>query len=158
ATPKTLTRLLLRCVALASLVVIPAILADAQRGWEWRLSAEKNEILRSQRFGYSPCTANGHCVFGAPGQKLGLQILGDSHAQHWVAAFDWLLTARGLRGESFTVGGCPMLIGVERAADSARCRFERESALEIIRNSTVPVVIGVAWGAYDDARLTNARS
>jgi peptidoglycan/LPS O-acetylase OafA/YrhL len=158
-TARSFARLAARCAALAALVLVPAVLAIVQRGWEWRLSTEQRETLRLQRFGYAPCDNNGLCRFGRADRPLGLQVLGDSNAQHWIAAFDALLSQRGLRGESYTVGGCPMLIGLERIVDAANtipCRLERERALESIRSSQAPVVISLAWGLYQAGLLADA--
>lgn len=74
-TTGSFARLLARVAAVAALVIVPAILAVVQRGWEWRLDAERRETLRLQSFGYAPCTVNGLCVFGSPGGTRGLQIL-----------------------------------------------------------------------------------
>lgn len=50
ATSRNLIKLATRCAAVASIVIVPAMLALAQGGFEWRLS-DQREALRIQRFG-----------------------------------------------------------------------------------------------------------
>src|SRR6478752_4507755 len=78
--------------AAATIVSLAAIafVANRQDGWPWRLSAQARELADLQRFGFWPCakSAQSKCAFGSLSEPVGLQLLGDSFAEHYVAALD----------------------------------------------------------------------
>jgi hypothetical protein len=57
-------------------------------------------------------------------ERLGVQLIGDSFAEQYVAAFDPAAKRLGVRGEAYTAEGCPMLVGLVRTQfdGSAKCR------------------------------------
>lgn len=142
-------KLLGACGVAIAVVAIPAHTAFRQDGWSWRFSDAQQAMMRKQAFALAPCTAY-QCVFGDVAGPLGVQIVGDSHAQQYVAALQPLLLRLGLRGESYAYGGCPMLEGV-RLSDSVaakRCAAERDAAFDKVRSSKVPVLMAQAWSVY----------
>src|SRR5581483_2180366 len=152
-TPRNVVKLAARCAAVATIVLVPALVALTQGGFGWRLSAEQRELLRMQRFGYAPCDyASHYCVFGDKDGSIAVQVLGDSLAQHWVAGLDRLLVQEKLRGEIYSSGGCPMLIGLPAVSGargiSVECPSVRATAVESLGQSTTPVVIAMAWPLY----------
>jgi peptidoglycan/LPS O-acetylase OafA/YrhL len=48
------------------------------------------------------------CVFGDPNGAATVALFGDSHAEHWLAAFDRLGRERGWRVVLMVMGGCPV--------------------------------------------------
>jgi SGNH domain (fused to AT3 domains) len=107
-----------------------------------------------QSFGMNGClpTDDRRCSFGDLNGKRSLELLGDSYVQQYVAALDDQLRTRGIRGDTSTVGGCLMLIGVAPLAPRAEeCAHLRDSELARIKASPADfVVIGQAWQIYVD--------
>ena len=151
----------LACVSglAAAIVAIPAVSAYRHQGWPWRLTNEQQKILKVQQFGYAPCIYHGRydCAFGRLDGELGLQILGDSHAQHYVAAFQSLMLENNLRGVAETDGGCIMLVGLKRVREGidSACAEARDNALRLIGNSSVPVFISQAWNEYEPGTIAD---
>jgi hypothetical protein len=74
--------------ALIAVIASVAFIANRQDGWPWRLSPEARQMADLQRFGFWPCTrsAQSACAFGAVNERLGVQLIGDSFAEQFVAA------------------------------------------------------------------------
>lgn len=93
------------------------------------------------------------CVFGDPRGRTTVALMGDSHAEHWIAAFDRLGRARGWRVVVFVKGGCPVAespeLGVaRRARRNAECaRYRAEAVREIIRLRPDVAVLS-SWSEY----------
>ncbi|WP_375304415.1 acyltransferase family protein [Bradyrhizobium sp. A11] len=147
---------LLRVAGPAAAMVVSlaaiAFMANRQDGWPWRLSAEAREIADLQRFGFWPCakSVQSNCAFGSLGDPVGLQLLGDSFAEHYVAALNPLAKRAGVRGEAFTAEGCPLLAGLVRTDfdGSDDCKRKRNSYLAAIRQSRAAVVLSQSWMTY----------
>jgi len=142
-----LATVILACAALTHLT----FKADGAR---WRLPPAELARLDLQSFGMNSCVPEGErrCAFGDLTGKRSLELLGDSYVQQYVAAFDDPLKARGIRGNTSTVGGCPMLIRVTLPGPRAKeCADLRDSELARIKASPADfVVIGQAWHIYID--------
>jgi peptidoglycan/LPS O-acetylase OafA/YrhL len=137
--------------ALTALVVGLSYAVRADNGWSWRLSADKIVTAEQHLFGFHPCShsSQSSCRFGDLEGKPGLQLLGDSHAKQYVAAFDPLLARLGLRGESYSAGGCPMLRGVINPDEKfSHCRHTRDLYLSRLRENNAPIVINHYWLGY----------
>ncbi|MGY4429482.1 peptidoglycan/LPS O-acetylase OafA/YrhL [Bradyrhizobium sp. F1.13.1] len=128
--------------------------AFLQDGWAWRLSWEKQQLTELQRFGVVSCEAkssSSSCAFGKFDAPLSVEIVGDSVAQQYVAALDPLLNQLGFRGETLTVGGCPILIGMAlKGSQREACESRKKSILTRLRSSDGDVVLTQAWGGYND--------
>jgi peptidoglycan/LPS O-acetylase OafA/YrhL len=151
-TTRSFFHLLGRCALVSAPLVLVALLALPNRvgAWAWRLSDGQQQILRLQSFGFAPCPpVYGKCIFGDYNGKLAVEIIGDSHASHLVAAFQPFLLAHGLRGEIHSTGGCLFLVGL-RPRGSWDCDKERRDALADFGSSAVPLVISQAWLNYRD--------
>jgi len=141
-------------VAAALIVMVGslAFLANRQDGWPWRLSVEARATVDLQRFGFWPCTrsAQSKCAFGAVNEKIGIQMIGDSFAEQYVAAFDPAAKRAAVRGEAYTEEGCPMLVGLYRTNfdGTVQCRSERDKYLAAIKRNTSPVVLSQSWLTY----------
>ena len=157
-TARDFSRLLVYCAALTLVLLVPAALALRQDGWSWRLSPSQRELARLQSLGSLPCPPiQKRCFFGDVKGPLAVQLLGDSFAHHLIAVFQPLLAANGLKGEAITTGGCPLLLGLRIADGSGTsdCRNERPRALEAVRRSNAPLVIGDSWFIYRDGELAD---
>jgi peptidoglycan/LPS O-acetylase OafA/YrhL len=122
-------------------------------GVRWRLPAVQLARLDLQSFGMNGCVPTGErsCAFGDLNGKESLELLGDSYVQQYVAALGDRLRARGIRGNTSTVSGCPMLIGVKPVAHAKECVDLRDNELARIKASPADfVVIGQAWHIYLD--------
>ncbi len=152
ATAKRFGQLSAACAVLIAATAIPAYVAFRQDGWSWRYDEAQQELMRKQAFALAPCL-DSNCVFGDLSGPLGVQIIGDSYAQQYVAVLQPLLLKLGRRGESYAYGGCLMLGGLVMAdtGAGADCAARREAALAKIRNSDAPVLIAQAWSSYRGA-------
>ncbi|MGI8525521.1 MAG: acyltransferase family protein [Pseudolabrys sp.] len=151
-TPRSFARLLVWCAALSAPFVALAVLTFPNRegAWAWRLTDGQKERVRLQSFGYLPCPLVFEtCAFGEPAGPLAVMIIGDSFAQHLVAAFQPYLKARGLRGQVYAAGGCSFIEG-ERTRRDANCELQRRAALTSAASNSVPLVISQAWLGYPD--------
>ena len=148
--------------ALIAMVASVAFIANRQDGWPWRLSPEARQMADLQRFGFWPCTrsAQSACAFGAVNERLGVQLIGDSFAEQYVAAFDPAAKRLGVRGEAYTAEGCPMLVGLVRTQfdGSAKCRSRRDQYLAVIRSNNSAVVLSQSWLTYGDALQSELRA
>jgi hypothetical protein len=62
----------------------------------------------------------GPCVFGAKDASITLALLGDSHAEHWLAGLDRAGKEQGWRIESHVKGGCPVAAVPQRFSGRLR--------------------------------------
>jgi len=140
--------------AAATIVSLAAIafVANRQDGWPWRLSAQARELADLQRFGFWPCakSAQSKCAFGSLSEPVGLQLLGDSFAEHYVAALDPVAKLAAIRGEAYTAEGCPLLAGLVRTEfdGSDDCKRQRDRYLAAIRHNQAAVVLSQSWMTY----------
>ncbi|MFB6446429.1 acyltransferase family protein [Bradyrhizobium tunisiense] len=132
-----------------------AFVANRQDGWPWRLPAQARELADLQRFGFWPCakSAQSKCAFGSLSDPVGLQLLGDSFAEHYVAALDPVAKRAAIRGEAYTAEGCPLLAGLVRTDfdGSQDCKRQRDSYLAAIKQSQAAVVLSQSWMTYGDS-------
>ncbi|HAP11734.1 MAG TPA: acyltransferase [Afipia sp.] len=142
-------KLLGACGVAIAVVAVPAHTAFRQDGWSWRFNEAQRAVMHKQAFAFAPCSEY-LCVFGDTAGPLGVQIIGDSYAQQYVAALQPLLLKLGMRGESYAYGGCLMLDGIRlgHASTAARCAAERDATFEKVRSSAAPVLIAQAWRSY----------
>jgi peptidoglycan/LPS O-acetylase OafA/YrhL len=149
-TTRSFVQLLGRCALVSAPIILLALLTlpDRMGAWWWRLSDDQKEMARLQSLGFTPCPpVHGKCVFGDHKGKLAVEIIGDSHAGHLVAAFEPFLLAHGLRGEIHSTGSCPFLVGVPPRG-AWNCDKERRDALAEFGSSSVPLVISQSWFTY----------
>lgn len=148
-TKKGFGRLMAACAGLVALVAIPAHAAFKQQGWFWRYNQADQSLMRKQAFAIYPCDVGASCVFGNVSGPIGVQIIGDSFAQQYVSALQPLLIELGLRGESYAMGGCLMLEGLQLMEWlGPKCLAERDAALNRIRQTNAPVMIAQSWAGY----------
>jgi peptidoglycan/LPS O-acetylase OafA/YrhL len=131
-----------------------------------RLPDDQLALFQLQGFGLNKCgrTIGRLCAFGDLQGTRGVELLGDSYVQQYVAALDDSLKTRGMIGHVSTMSGCPTLAGLTAEGPRARvCAELRDSELPRIRQSQADfVVIGQAWQHYLDlgdgpaARARNA--
>ncbi len=158
-------KLLAACGVAIALVAIPSHIAFRQDGWSWRFSEAQQAVMHKQSFGYAPCSEH-PCTFGNVAGPLSVQIIGDSYAQHYVAALQPLLLKLGMRGEAYAYGGCMMLEGIRRGniSNAEKCAAHRDATLDKVRGSAAPVLIAQAWRFYrsnltgNDGRLLQAET
>ncbi|CCE04498.1 putative acyltransferase [Bradyrhizobium sp. STM 3843] len=119
-----------------------------------RLPPDQLALFRLQGFGLNKCsrTIGRLCAFGDLEGTRGVELLGDSFVQQYVAALDTTLKARGMIGHVSTMSGCPTLAGLTAQGPRAQvCAELRDSELPRIQQSQADfVVIGQAWQHYLD--------
>ncbi|WP_316162934.1 acyltransferase family protein [Bradyrhizobium sp. SZCCHNRI20481] len=119
-----------------------------------RLPDDQLALFQLQGFGLNKCgrTFGRLCAFGDLDGTRGVELLGDSYVQQYVAALDATLKARGMIGHVSTMSGCPTLAGLTAEGPRAQvCAELRDSELPRIRQSQADfVVIGQAWQHYLD--------
>ncbi|CAL76815.1 putative acyltransferase [Bradyrhizobium sp. ORS 278] len=119
-----------------------------------RLPDDQLALFHLQGFGLNKCgRAVGRlCTFGDLQGTRGVELLGDSYVQQYVAALDDSLKARGMIGHVSTMSGCPTLAGLVAKGPRAQvCAELRDSELPRIRQSQADfIVIGQAWQNYLD--------
>ena len=148
---------------LASIAVLSIVTHTAflQQGWPWRLSPATSAIAELQSFGMAPCAFFGvrQCAFGNVDRPVGIELVGDSYVQQYVAALDPILKELGLRGETSTFGGCPILIGIKlRGPRAEECLTVRNEIFARLDKSTTPVMFGLAWQGYHDDSIVPENS
>lgn len=74
------------------------------------------------------------CVLGDGDAVPTIALLGDSHLQAMTGGWDEALRARGLAAMDYTLGGCPVLLGVERVELDRDCAIHLEWALADMRS------------------------
>ncbi len=126
-------------------------------GWPGRFPPEQNANSDLRRPGSWPCKEidGARCAFGDLDAPLGVELLGDSHAQQYIAALEPFLQARHMRGEVTNEVGCPVLEGVLLKGErSETCRAARDRELSRIGKNSTPVIIAQYWLYYPDNTLT----
>jgi len=148
----------------AAIVAIASVsfIANRQEGWPWRLSPEAREVADLQRFGFWPCSRSSQskCAFGAVNEPVGVQLIGDSFAEQYVAAVHPVARDAGVRGEAYTEEGCPMLAGIIRTGfdGTAKCKAQRDRYLDAIRKNNLPLVLSQSWMTYGSALQSELNS
>lgn len=129
--------------------------AFLSNGWAWRLSKDQLARMELMGFGWLPCAhvADERCAFGDLKAPVGLEMIGDSFAMHYVAGLDPLLRKHRLRGEVSEVGGCLLLEGVDPVTDGwkkSQCAVVRDREIGRIKRTETPLVIAQNWESYAD--------
>lgn len=85
------------------------------------------------------------CQVGDPNGRLKVFLVGDSHAEHWLPAFQVAASDRGWNAESFTKPGCPLFPTMIMMSDSDRpfpdCLTWGQHMLRIIRQQRPDIII-----------------
>jgi peptidoglycan/LPS O-acetylase OafA/YrhL len=124
-------------------------------GWDWRLNSSQRLVNKLEAFGVAPCGRyKTSCTFGAPKGRIAAILIGDSYAQHYVAAIDKVAAELGVRAEEHIQGGCLVLVGLLRLGyPDDRCRSGRDRVLAAAKQSDAPVIISQAWMGYLDGSI-----
>lgn len=154
------------CVAIA--VVSPPLRAAAERRAsapdQRRYAQAREDRLPHQCWGADP--RGPLCTFGDPKGRVTVVLMGDSHAEHWLAAVDRLGRERGWRVVPFVNGGCPVsaapeLVRRRRADRDRECATWREAAVRRIVALRPAAAILSSWDEYmvrDRPRVPAGRS
>jgi hypothetical protein len=104
------------------------------------------------------------CAFGRPadGASETVAVVGDSHASHWRAAFDYVARERGWHGLSVTHTSCPFTTAVAKLPEPARTQcieWNRDTLNWFMRHPEIHrvFVAGHTGGAVVGARGEAAR-
>jgi hypothetical protein len=119
------------------------------KGFAWRLPPEQAKLAHLQEF---PSGEDLEPVDG----PFAMQLVGDSHAVHYLAGLSPLMKRLGIKLEPLAYPGCLILYGVrlkKTLGDYARCAKSQDSALERIGKTNFPVVLVQRWQFYDDATI-----
>ena len=158
------SRLPERWLAPAALVasVAAALIAHAaMRGAERRIAATEQRVFaaaRGDRLKHT-CWANTvedartPCVLGDSAARTVIALLGDSHAEHWLAGLDRAGREHGWRIDAMVKGGCPVAdmaeLGSERFTRYYReCARYREAMLQRIIAIRPAAVVLSSWDHY----------
>lgn len=95
----------------------------------------------------------GPCVFGDRSAPVAFALLGDSHAEHWLAGLDRAGTEQGWRIESYVKGGCPVADVPQRFSGRLQrlygeCIRYREAMIQRIIAAKPRAVILSNWDHY----------
>lgn len=98
-------------------------------------------------------TWKGPCVFGRKDASVTLALLGDSHAEHWLAGLDRAGKEQGWRIESHIKGGCPVAAVPQRFSGRlermyGECIRYREAMIQRIIAAKPRAVILSNWDHY----------
>jgi peptidoglycan/LPS O-acetylase OafA/YrhL len=93
------------------------------------------------------------CMLGDPGARTVIALLGDSHAEHWLAGLDRAGREHGWRIDAMVKGGCPVADMAEQgSARFARyyreCARYREAMLRRIVAMRPAAVVLSSWDHY----------
>jgi peptidoglycan/LPS O-acetylase OafA/YrhL len=94
-----------------------------------------------------------HCAFGDRGSSTVVALLGDSHAQHWLAGLDDAGRAHHWRIDAMVKGGCPVadmseLGGARFTRYYRECARYREAMLRRIIAMRPAAVVLASWDHY----------
>jgi len=94
-----------------------------------------------------------HCAFGDVGSSTVVALLGDSHAQHWLAGLDVAGRAHRWRIDAMVKGGCPVadmseLGGARFTRYYRECARYREAMLRRIVAMRPAAVVLASWDHY----------
>ena len=150
-------------VAAAAGCLVLVLGTDAMRGAAERRAARADQrafaAARADRMAHhcwapesTPRAASGG-VFGAPNGSATVALLGDSHAEHWLAAFDRLGRERGWRVVLLVKGGCPVsdareLIASRTDRRGRECARYREAALRRLMALRPDVAVLSSYDEY----------
>lgn len=136
-------------------VVLLCVGVIAGNGWNWRLNPTQRRINTFEAFGVAPCArAATSCIFGAADGPIAAILIGDSYAQHYVAAINRVAGGLGVRAEEQIQQGCLVLSGLMKLGYSDdRCRTGRDRALAAVKQSAAPVILSQAWLGYQNGSI-----
>lgn len=128
------------------------------RGLEWRLPEQRRVENAALRPGSEACQRipGDRCAFGELSGPLGLEVIGDSFATHYMAGLNLLLKSMHLQGAMPQKEGCPLLVDMPLPMDTQnpeRCRKQARDQLAIVQNSLSHIIISHHWLNYQNARL-----
>ena len=152
-------------LALGASVATAGVAHFSMRAAEREVSARpQNVFARARVDRMEPsCWTNtveewkGPCVFGRKDAAVTLSLLGDSHAEHWLAGLDRAGKEHGWRIESHIKGGCPVADVPQRFSGRlermyGECVRYREAMIrEIIAKRPAAVILS-NWDHYIPAK------
>ena len=156
-------RTLGRFAALTVILTIATHGTFLAKGWPQRLNAQQQAATRLMESSFQPCQPieGGRCAFGDINAPLGLEIIGDSLAAHYVGSFDPILQDRRIRGEiSERSSGCPVLVGLDLPKNNWNPRLCQQTITEElarVRKTATHLVIAQYWPAYSDDQYQKGR-
>ncbi len=97
-------------------------------------------------------TQSGECVFGRPGGRRTVVLLGDSHAMHFFGMVERVAEKRDWRVVALNKAGCPPfdtpVFNPKVGREFEECRVWRERALQRIERDERPAVVFVAGSIW----------
>jgi peptidoglycan/LPS O-acetylase OafA/YrhL len=118
-----------------------------------RYAAARADRLQHPCWAQDYATASSTCAFGDRSARTSIVLLGDSHAEHWLAALDRAGQQRGWKIIPLVNGGCPVADVRrsirQRAQQRTRsCDAYRESRIREILAQRPSAVILSSWDQY----------
>lgn len=117
-------------------------------------AAARNDHMRHECWGRTISEWRGPCAFGDTRSSTTLVLLGDSHAEHWLAALDRLGKERGWKVVALVKGGCPVA-DMRELLDQrllrrwyGECARFREGMIQKILAMRPTAVILSSWDHY----------
>ena len=152
-------------IALGASVAVAGVSHVAMRAAERATSVRPQKVFARARVDRMEpsCWAEtvegwkGPCVFGRKGATVTLALLGDSHAEHWLAGLDRAGQEHGWRIESHIKGGCPVADVPQRFSGRlerlyGECIRFREAMIQRIIATKPRAVILSNWDHYIPAQ------
>ena len=96
------------------------------------------------------------CVFGQANAETTVLVIGDSHAAHWMPAFDVIGRNNDLRVVALQIGNCPVLAPASVGGDTPPCeklRVELGTALDVLEPALVISSTSEVYVERDSADL-----
>lgn len=175
-------RILFPIFAGAALLTVAALIADGTKGASWRLSDQvaamttgdairigmphgncglgRLEGIDSRLAPLNNAPRSIVCRLGAEGVAPTVVIWGDSHGDAVAPALDAVLKHAGKAGYSFSRGGCPPIMGIDRQERPTwRCAEFAERVFEVLTAmKPEQVIIAARWAYYfEGTRNANIR-
>lgn len=88
------------------------------------------------------------CVFGDPNAATTVLVLGDSHAAHWMPAFDAIGSSNDLRVVALQIGNCPVLAPASVGGDTQPCEDLRAELATVLSDLEPDLVISSTSEVY----------
>lgn len=140
-------------VALAAVVARKDAMRDAKSPQQRAFLAARNDRMKHDCWASDMQGPTAPCAFGDTTSARTLVLLGDSHAEHWLAGFDRMGRDRGWRVVAVVKGGCPAadMSGLRNRSMEARyreCAAYREGTIKRVLELKPAAVVVSSWDHY----------
>lgn len=141
-----------RTIAKFSAFVLPVValthVTFASKGFAWRMP---ESVLAEGRLDSPSVIENAEEKAIGP---VTVDLVGDSHAEMYVAGLVPLMNRTGNRVEYVGGAGCPILLGASlKSRRRETCIHSRDETLDHLKDRRLPLLFIERWESYDDASV-----